>query len=202
MHPARSLRAAYAALIEDVAEEQGATHWGVLKIGYLGWPHVDVERDLLKPLRVLFRQYGYVRSGLRKRASLAAEHLAPVVGAVELYDKAGNHDPHLNYFITLGPDEEPRWRGFLRERFGRDATHGADVLEAVVCPAGTDWRLRPFLPLEPIANRPRAPRPIIHRGAVEPSFDLQRLRSDWRRAASYSVKQASTDTILTHNDFL
>lgn len=196
------LRSAYADLLNNTAEEYGATHWGVMKIGYLGRPRISVDRDLIKPLSVVFREYARDRCDLPKRERPKLEHMAPLVGVVELYDRTGNHDPHFNYFIALRPGEEPRYRGFLRLRFGRDATRDAETLEAISCPAGVGHVGRFFECHHPVPNYARAPRPMIHRGGVEPSFDLQPLRSDWRRAGTYSVKQYTTDQILTHKDLL
>jgi hypothetical protein len=200
MSSARPLRGAYAELLINQAEDRNATNWGVLKIGYLGRPGVCLQRDLIKPLGILMRAYAQDRHDLPKRRRPSLMDMPPLVGAVEPYDKAGNFDPHLNFFITLKPDEEPRFRGFLRLRFGRDATKGADRLRATAYAPGTDRRWRHLDCEEQVPNLKLAPRPVLQRGMVEPSFDLQTLRSDWKRAAEYSVKQSATDTIVTEAD--
>ena len=195
-------RSALADALYDLAEANGVTHFGTLKLGLIGRSRIDTHRDLLRPLAVVIRTYGRDRSDLPKRSPLKVEHLPFLVGVAERYDRAGSLDPHLHYFIRLRADEEPRYRGFLRSRFGQDRTRGADSLIALAHPPGEPAHIRPFVFPSEIAVSDRPIRPLIMRRDATPSFDLQPLRTDWRRAAAYSVKQSLTPIIISHLDFL
>jgi hypothetical protein len=200
--PLHHRRSAIADALHDLAEANGVTHFGTLKLGLVGRSRLDVHRELLKPLAVVLRTYGYDRSDLPNRSILNVEHLPFLVGVVERFDRAGSLDPHLHYFVRLRPDEEPRYRGFLRSRFGRDCTEGAGRLTALTHPAGTPAEMRQFLLPTEISILARPSRPIITRRDASPTFDLQPLSSDWRRAADYVVKQTLTPDIITHLELL
>ena len=200
--PTLPRRSVVADALHDFAETGGATHFGTLKLGLIGRSRIDLHRELLRPLAVVIRTYGYARSDLPKRATLEAEHLPFLVGVIERNDRAGSLDPHLHYFIRLRPNEEPLYRGFLRSRFGRDCTKGAASLPAFTHPEGTPAEMRQFLIPTAVSVLARPTRPLIKRPDATPTFDLQPLRSDWRRATSYSVKQSRTPDIITHLELL
>lgn len=191
----------FADALYDLAESNGVTHFGTLKLGLIGRSKIDLHRELLRPLAVVFRTYGRDRSELSKRSRPTADHLPFLVGVVERYDRAGSLDPHLHYFIRLRLGEEPHYRGFLRARFGRDHTKGAEGLAALTHPPGTPARMRFFRP-DSVCALSRPGRPLITRPDATPTFDLQPLRGDWRRAISYSIKQSSTSEIISHLDLL
>ncbi|CAN7415806.1 hypothetical protein [Brevundimonas sp. LjRoot202] len=153
-------------------------------------------------MAVVLREYGYDRSDLPHRSTLEADHLPFLVGVAERYDRAGSLDPHLHYFVRLRPDEEPRYRGFLRSRFGRDCSDGAGGLKALTHPAGIPAQMRQFLLPTEVSLLARPIRPLIRRRDATPTFDLQPLSSDWRRAATYIVKQSITPDIITHLELL
>lgn len=200
--PALLRRNAVADALHDFAETNGVTHFGTLKLGLIGRSRIDVHRELLKPLAVVLQTYGYDRSDLPNRSALKADHLPFLVGVVERFDRAGSIDPHLHYFIRLRPDEEPLYRGFLRSRFGRDCTEGAGGLIALGHPAGTPAEMRQFLRPTDVSILARPARPLIKRRDATPTFDLQPLSSDWRRAANYVVKQSLTPDFITHLELL
>ena len=188
--------------LHEFANENGATHFGTLKIGLVGRSRIDPHRDLLRPLAVVMREYGRDRCDLPNRTKVEAAHLPFLAGVVEKYDRAGSLDPHLHYFIALEPDEEPRYRGFLRRRFGHDATVGAAGLSAVAYDPGTPAQMRAFIFPTPVEVSHSTIRRIIARRDAKPTFDLQPLRSDWERAATYSAKQSTAPDIITHLDLL
>lgn len=200
--PSTYRRAAIAEALYDLAETNGVTHFGTLKLGLVGRSKIDVHRELLKPLAVVLRTYGYDRSHLPNRSVLKADHLPFLVGVAERYDRAGSLDPHLHYFVRLRHDEEPRYRGFLRSRFGRDCTERAGGLKALTYPAGLPAEMRQFLFPTEVSILARPTRPLIRRRDATPTFDLQPLSSDWRRAAHYVVKQSITPDIITHLELL
>ncbi|MDQ8027170.1 MAG: hypothetical protein REJ23_00470 [Brevundimonas sp.] len=200
--PATHRRADVANALYDLAETNGVTHFGTLKLGLIGRSRIDVHRELLKPLAVVIREYGYDRSDLPNRSTLEAGHLPFLVGVAERFDRAGSLDPHLHYFIRLRPNEEPRYRGFLRMRFGRDCTAGAGRMTALAHAPGTPAGMRQFLLAPEVSLLARATRPLIKRRDATPTFDLQPLSSDWRRAATYVVKQSLTPDIITHLELL
>lgn len=200
--PSKYRRAAIADALYDLAETNGVTHFGTLKLGLVGRSTIDLHRELLKPLAVVLREYGYDRSDLPHRSTLEADHLPFLVGVAERYDRAGSLDPHLHYFVRLRPDEEPRYRGFLRSRFGRDCSDGAGGLKALTHPAGIPAQMRQFLLPTEVSLLARPIRPLIRRRDATPTFDLQPLSSDWRRAATYIVKQSITPDIITHLELL
>ena len=187
--------------LHDLASANGATHFGTLKIGLIGRSRIDIHRELIRPLREVTREYARLRFDLPRRAKLDASHFPFMVGVIEKRDRAGSFDPHLHYFIRLETDEEPLYRGFLRSRFGRDCTKGAVALPAHVHLPETPASMRPYVfPIEvPVHVRPT--RPLIFRRDATPTFDLQPLESDWRRATAYIVKQSLSPDIITHLDF-
>ena len=188
--------------LHDLASTNGVTHFGTLKIGLIGRSRIDIHRDLIRPLREVVRAYGYVRCDLPRRAKLEKSHLPYLIGVIEKRDRSGSYDPHLHYFIRLKHDEEPLYRGFLRSRYGRDCTKGAVALPAHIHLPNTPASMRPYLfPVEvPAFARPT--RPLIQRRDATPTFDLQPLTSDWRRATAYIVKQSLSPDIISHLDFL
>ncbi|CAN5213126.1 hypothetical protein BH10PSE2_BH10PSE2_11890 [soil metagenome] len=186
--------------LHDIATENGVTHFGTLKIGLLGRSRIDINRELIRPLGEVVRAYARDRNNLSKRTAVKKSDLPFIVGTVELRDKAGSLDPHLHYFVRLRPDEEPRYRGFLRTRFGRDCTKGAEALPALAHPPGTSADWRPWLLPYAIPADGRPIHPIILRRDAEPTFDLQQLYDDGLRAATYSAKQGSGSEIVSHLD--
>ncbi|RZI99632.1 MAG: hypothetical protein EON90_10815 [Brevundimonas sp.] len=200
--PALHSRFAIANALHQLAEANGVTHFGTLKIGLLGRSSIDVHRELLRPLAVVVRAYARYRSDVCKRAMLRADHLPFIVGVAERFDRAGSVDPHLHYFVRLEHDEEPFYRGFLRSRFGRDDTDQAGLLPAFTHPPGTQARMREFLIPTEVSSTARPPRPLIKRRDAAPTFDLQPLSTDWRRATNYVVKQSLSPEIITHLDLL
>lgn len=200
--PTPHRRVALADALHDLAEANGATHFGTLKLGLIGRSRIDVHRELLKPLSVVIREYGYDRSDLPNRSTINAGHLPFLVGVAERFDRAGSLDPHLHYFIRLRSNEELRYRGFLRTRFGRDCTEGAGRLTALAHAPGTPAEMRQFLLPSEVSLLARPTRPLIKRRDATPTFDLQPLSGDWRRAATYVVKQSLTPDIITHLELL
>lgn len=199
-HP--SIRRNVGEALHEFARENGATHFGTLKVGLIGRARIDMHRDLLRPLGIVLREYGRDRRDLPKRATVEASDVPFLAGVVEQYDRAGSLDPHLHYFISLESGEEPRYRGFLRRRFGRDATMGAASLPAVAYEPFTRADMRPFIFPTPVSVSTPPVRRIIARRDAQPSFDLQQLSDDWEGAASYSAKQSSTPDIITHSELL
>ena len=200
--PTTHRRAAVADALHDLAEANGVTHFGTLKLGLIGRSRIDVHRELLKPCAVVIREYGYDRSDLPNRSTLEAGHLPFLVGVAERFDRAGSLDPHLHYFIRLRSNEEPRYRGFLRSRFGRDCTDGACRLTALTHAAGTPAGMRELVLPTEVSLLARPTRPLIKRRDATPTFDLQPLSSGWRRATNYVVKQSLSPDIITHLELL
>lgn len=196
-----SQRKKFAHALLQLAQDNEVTHWGTLKIGLIGRSRIDTDRELLKPLGEVVRAYSRVRNNLPNRARVEKHHLPFMVGTVEQYDRAGSLDPHLHYFIRLRKDEEPRYRGFLRSRFGRDCTDGAASLPAYAHPPETSADWSPWLYPEIVLSDGRPSRPIIKRLDARPTFDLQALYDDGFRAANYAVKQGKASDIVSHLDF-
>jgi hypothetical protein len=186
--------------LHDMARDNSVTHFGTLKIGLIGRSRIDPHRDLVRPLGEVLRAYARDRNELSRRTAVRKSDLPFMVGTLELRDRAGSLDPHLHYFIRLRPNEEPRYRGFLRTRFGSDRTKGADSLPAYAYPPGTSVDWRPWIFPNPVSSEIRPARPIILRRDAAPTFDLQALSDGGLRAALYSVKQGRGSEIVSHLD--
>lgn len=186
--------------LHHIAKENGATHFGTLKIGLIGRPRIDIDRELLRPLGEVLRAYARDRNTLPNRATVKRTDLPFIIGTAERYDRAGSLDPHLHYFIRLRTDEEPRYRGFLRSRFGRDCTRSAASLSAYAHPSGTSADWKDLLLPHAVGAEDRPVRPIITRRDAAPTFDLQWLHDDGFRAATYSMKQGRGSEIVSHLD--
>lgn len=189
-------------VIAEYAMENGCNHFLTLKPGLIGRSKIDEQRDCLNPISVVFREYARYRNALPRRAVLELSHFPFFVGAIEKRDRFGNLDPHLHCYIALEEGEEPFLRGFLRDRFGRDATRDGEALDAFVyVPGCSEHSPRVFGPKRVnIEDKPT--RRIILRSDAKPSFDLQALGDDVCGLGRYIMKKYDTLDVVTHGQML
>jgi len=187
--------------IAQFARERQTTHFLTLKLGLHCALTFDPDRELAPYIGRLLAKYAHRGRGLPHRRQPTGNDVPFLFGVPEFTNKSGALDPHFHGYVTLGPSEEPIFRGFLREAWGVDMTKGDETLPAELPEKGMSAEQRSFLPNLPVTVTTK-PSEWISRGAkFSPTFDLQPIY-DHDNLARYITKKTVNPIIWTSHELL